>query len=98
MQQFYMVDFELPEVFVPEFLALIPEQRLKIDSLMAEGSIHSYSLASNRSRLWMIVLADSEFEVVTIINELPLSTFMISNIFSLMFHHSTQSLISMSLN
>jgi muconolactone delta-isomerase len=98
MQHFYMVEFELPYVMAPEFLERIPEQRDKVDELMAQGQIRSYSLAVNRSKLWMIVIADSEFEVMQIIGALPLSNFMIPCINSLMFHHSMESLMAISLN
>jgi muconolactone delta-isomerase len=98
MQQFYMVEFDLPSMMAPEFLARIPEQRNRIDELMAEGQIRSYSLSTNRSKLWMIVIADSEHEVMHLIGELPLSDFMIPSINPLMFHHSTESMMAISLN
>jgi muconolactone delta-isomerase len=98
MQQFYMVEFELPSMMAPEFLARIPEQRNRVDELMAEGRIRSYSLAVNRSRLWMIVVADSDFEVMQLIGQLPLIDFMIPSINPLMFHHSMEALMAVSLN
>jgi len=98
MQQFYMVEFELPSMMAPEFLARIPEQRNRVDEFMAEGRIRSYSLAVNRSRLWMIVVADSDFEVMQLIGQLPLIDFMIPSINSLMFHHSMEALMAVSLN
>ncbi len=98
MQQFYMVEFELPGILSSEFLALIPQQKMKIDELMVSGQIHSYSLAANRSRFWVIAVADSEFEVLQLIGQLPLNRFMTPSITALMLYHSAQSLMSMSLN
>jgi muconolactone delta-isomerase len=98
MQHYYMVEFELPSMMAPEFLARIPEQRNKVDELMALGHIRSYSLSANRSKLWMIVIADTEFEVLDLIGDLPLSDFMIPSINPLMFHHSMESMMAISLN
>ncbi len=98
MGKFYMIEFDLPEVLAPEFLALLPTQRLKVDELMLAGIIQSYSLSMNRAKLWIIMVADSEFEVLQLISELPLSNFMIPSITPLMFHHSVKATTAVSLN
>ena len=87
MKRTYMVEFELPESLSEEFLALIPEQRNTVDYLMSEGKIRSYSLAMDRSVLWVIMEADSEFEVMETIAQLPLSDHMHPYISELMFHN-----------
>jgi hypothetical protein len=98
MEQFYMIEFDLPEVMAAEFIELLPKQRQKVDELMMQGRLHSYSLAENKSRLWMVVVASSEFEVLTLIDELPLSQFMIPSMTKVAFHHSMKTMTSLQLN
>jgi len=98
MKQEYMVEFNLPDVFVDEFISRIPQQRKQIDALMTRGIIKSYSLALNHSRLWMIVSADTEFDIMKIIENLPLSDFMIPSIVPLMFHKANKTIREFSLN
>ena len=98
MSQFYMVEFELPEVLTPKFLAKIPQQRNKIDELMALGKVRSYSLSEDRSRLWMIVVAETEDDVIEILEEMPLNKMMTNQIIPLMFHFSNENVMAMSLN
>ena len=73
MSQFYMIEFELPEVLNPKFLSKIPQQRSKIDELMDLGKVRSYSLSEDRSRLWMVVVAETEDDVNEILDEMPLN-------------------------
>lgn len=98
MKKSFMVEFELPESLSEDFLALIPEQRLAVDNLMAEGKIRSYSLALDRSVLWVIMESESEFDAMEIISQLPLSDFMHPYISELMFHHSAMAINRFSLN
>ena len=62
MKKPFMVEFELPEEFDDDFIALIPSQRLHIDELLAVGKVRSYALSMDRSVLWVVVEAQSEFE------------------------------------
>jgi Muconolactone delta-isomerase len=98
MKRSYMVEFELPEQLTEEFLSLIPEQRLMVDHLMSEGKLKSYSLAMDRSVLWVILEADSEFEAMETIAQLPLSDFMQPFISELMFHTTSEAALHFSLN
>ncbi|BDS10498.1 hypothetical protein [Aureispira anguillae] len=98
MKQFYMVEFELLDVFTNDFLNKIPQQQQQIDRMMAKGIIKSYSLSLNRSKLWLIAGAENEFEVMEIIAQLSLSEFMIPSIMPLMFHNSSQTVREFSLN
>lgn len=43
---------------------------------MAEGKVKSYSLAIDRSRLWMIAKANTEFELMELIADMPLGSYM----------------------
>ncbi len=98
MKRSYMVEFELPEQLTEDFLTLIPEQRLMVDNLMTEGKVRSYSLAMDRSVLWMILDANSEFEAMEIIAQLPLSDYMQPFISELMFHTTSEATLHFSLN
>lgn len=93
-----MVEFELPEVMTEEFMALIPQQRYVINQMLAEGTIKSYSLSMDRSRLWVILAAASEFEAMEIITTFPLSDYMTPHLSELMFHNSADMLMQFSLN
>ena len=98
MKRSYMVEFELPESLSEEFLALIPDQRSTVDYLMSEGKIRSYSLALDRSVLWVIMDADSEFEVMETIAQLPLSDYMHPYISELLFHNTAEMALHFSMN
>lgn len=93
-----MIEFVLPPDFTEEFLALIPQQRLYIDNLMAEGAVKSYSLALDRSRLWTVVAAETEFEVMEVIAGMPLKDYMQPQVSELMFHNEAEQMAPFSLN
>lgn len=98
MRQFYMIEFELLDVFTKAFLNKIPEQRQQIDLMIERGIVKSYSLALNRSKLWLIAGAQDEFEIMKLISNLPLSEFMIPSITPLMFHNAHKKNKEFSLN
>jgi muconolactone delta-isomerase len=98
MKKSFMVEFELPDELTEEFMALIPEQRETINRLIAEGALKSYALAMDRSVLWVVVEADSEFEVMEIIAQMPLSDFMQPYVSELMFHNGAEAAAPFSLN
>jgi muconolactone delta-isomerase len=86
MSQF-MVEFNLPE-FTEDFVARIPFQRLKINEMLETGKIHSYAVSADRNRMWCVVNAKSEIEVMSILAEFPLRDYLSPNINELMFHNS----------
>lgn len=98
MTKSFMIEFDLPEAPNEEFFSLIPRQRYIINNLMADGKIKAYSLAIDRSRLWVIAEAESEFEVMELISDMPLSPYMEPFISELMFHNSYETVIPFSLN
>ncbi|AYQ31477.1 muconolactone Delta-isomerase family protein [Runella sp. SP2] len=87
MSQF-MVEFTLPDEMTEEFLAKIPRQRQKINHLMETGKITSYALSSDRTKLWCVIKADTEFHVLEIISQFPLIDFMEPTISELMFNNT----------
>ncbi len=98
MKKTFMIEFELPEELTEAFLELIPDQRILIDQLMTQGIIRSYSLSMDRSVLWVIMEATSEFEVMEIIASMPLCDYMQPYVSELMFHNSTEVYHQFSLN
>lgn len=83
----YMVTFELPVPFSDGFIAGIPAQRRVINELLAEQRMQSYSLAMERDRLWCLMNATNEIEVIQMVNSFPLIDFMTYEISELMFHN-----------
>jgi hypothetical protein len=98
MKKTFMVEFELPEDFSSDFMALIPEQRQVVDRLMTQGRIRSYALSMDRSVLWVVVEAASEFEVMELIASFPLADYMQPYISELMFHNSVEVYHQFSMN
>jgi muconolactone delta-isomerase len=86
----YMVEMELPQTLDERFIALIPAQREKVNSLMSSGRISSYTLSLDRSRLWLTLTARGEADVAMVLNKLPLTSYMEYEIHELMFHQSAQ--------
>lgn len=87
MSQF-MVEFDLPGEFSEIFMAKIPQQRMKINEFLEEGKIQSYALSMDRQRLWCVVNANTEIEVMQIIGEFPLIDYMKPYITELMFNNA----------
>jgi hypothetical protein len=96
----YIVIFNLPDLIDENFISLIPSHRLKVNELLEEGKIKSYSLSADRSKLWVVIKAESEMEVDELLSTLPLQHRMMDyEIVPLMFSQVTyQFLPALSLN
>ena len=94
----YLLDITLPQQITEEFVAMIPHQRAHIDSLMIKGMVTSYSLAIDRSKLWVTLLGRSEEEVIETFRSFPMSKFFEAKVYPLAFHNMTFSLAKVSLN
>ncbi|TDB60790.1 muconolactone Delta-isomerase family protein [Arundinibacter roseus] len=86
MSQF-MVEIQLPSVLTEDFARKIPAQRKKVNELMEQGTLMSYALTADRTRLWCVVHADSELEVMAIMSQFPLIDYMEPVISELMFNN-----------
>jgi muconolactone delta-isomerase len=84
----FMIDIVLPRIVTQEFISLIPNQRAEVNRLIEEGKIIAYTLTLTRSKLWAIVVADDEEEVLEILSFFPLLKFMRFDIHPLAFHQS----------
>ena len=60
----FMISIGLPTDLTQEFISLIPKQRTQVDKLMDEGKILHYSLALDRSQLWVTIGAKTEHEAM----------------------------------
>jgi hypothetical protein len=98
MKKAYMVEIELPEEPDLEFYRLIPDQRAAINKMMEAGKILSYSLSLDRMRLWVVMAAESEFDVLDCVGDFPMIQYMKPEVTELMFHQMATSLLPISLN
>ena len=83
-----MISISLPNKIDEKFVSLIPKQRNHIDDLMDKDIVLQYSLAIDRSRLWITIKASSEMKVMDILSEFPLIEYMKPEIMQLAFHNS----------
>lgn len=94
----YLVEVFLPE-FTKEFFELVPAQREYIDKCMSRGSIRSYSLAADRSKLWVVFTTKDEAEMMRTLKRFPIIKWINYKTYPLMFHNSMEIMIpTISLN
>lgn len=84
-----MVIIDLPKVFSPEFITLIPSQRQHISRLLKKGDVVNYSLSYDRKKLWMVIAAVSEKEVHTIIQSFPVRNYIGYSIIPLLINETS---------
>lgn len=95
----YMAQITLPDSLDENFMALIPEHRAYVDQLMNDGIITSYSLALDRSTVWITFNSKNERAVTKIISSFPIADFIEYDILELAFHNSANVIFpSLSLN
>lgn len=95
----FIVDIELPDVITEDFISGIPDQRRVVDRLFQEGRLFSYSLAFDRSKLWIGMNAENEAEVWNILYTFPLVEYMNADIHELAFHNTAKAgIYELSLN
>ncbi|WNJ16360.1 muconolactone Delta-isomerase family protein [Pontibacter sp. G13] len=77
----------------------IPAQRDRIQDLVEDGSIRSYTLSLRRDRFWLVMVAETDEELVDLIESLPMTDFCDYQYYPLMFHDmATYDLPRLSLN
>jgi hypothetical protein len=84
----FLVTITFPQPLSQDFLSLIPAQRVRVNELMQDGVITSYSLAADRSMLWITLLAESAASADLALMNLPLYPYMKYTIHELMFHNT----------
>jgi muconolactone delta-isomerase len=90
----YMVDIDLHDADSADFIRLIPSQRAIVNALMYEGKIVSYCVSMDRSKLWMIVIAKDEDQVMEYLSRFPLIDYMDCEIAPLLFSNSAHQTFS----
>lgn len=86
----YMVDIQLRDAHTEAFAQLIPEQRTIVNDLMFDGKITNYCVSLDRSKVWILMVADDEEVVLDILSKFPLIEFMDCEISELLFYNSAQ--------
>jgi len=94
----YMVEFLLPSVFTQEMADTIPEQRNVVDTFFLEGKLLSYTLASDRKKLWAIFTSYNESELIDYIESLPMTIYFEYDYHEVLFHEMVSLIPSLSLN
>ncbi|MFN7300425.1 MAG: muconolactone Delta-isomerase family protein [Bacteroidota bacterium] len=83
--QYFIADIRLPEDPEPAFFSHIPAQREMVDRMIEDGDICQYALKEDRSRLWVIFLAESEEQVWEWLGAFPMISWMQPEVSPLMF-------------
>lgn len=86
----FMVDINLHDARSEAFVQLIPRQRAVVNNMMNEGKIVHYALSLDRSKLWIIVIARDEKQVMEYLSAFPLIQYMDCEIAPLLFVNSAQ--------
>lgn len=87
----YKAEIELIDSFSKDFSKHIPEQRKRVNELMNSGSIVSYALAIDRSKVWVVFEAKSLEHVYDLLRSFPLYDFMKPDVFELAFYDTIHS-------
>ena len=93
-----MVEFDIPQPLTEDFLDMVPEQRMAIDDLFSKGALLSSTVSSNRRRVWAVMTAESESKLLSLIDELPMTSYMDYDYSELMFYNTVHQMPAMSLN
>ncbi len=93
----YMIECVLAP-FSMEMQEQIPRQRMIVDKLFNQGVLITYTLAADRSKLWIVIQADNESELIQYIESLPMTKYCDYNYSEIMFHDSSMFIPSISLN
>ena len=94
----YMVEFDIPQPLAEELLDMVPDQRDSLDQLFSSGKLLSYTVAADKSKVWAVMMAESESELLSYIDELPMTPYMDYDYYELMFYNTVHFMPAMSLN
>lgn len=72
---------------------LIPRQREFIDNMFNRGVISNYTLALDRSKLWVTLVVPTVREVKEIVNDFPIADYIDYTIHQLAFSNSVNAVI-----
>ena len=81
-----MVEVRLPLAPPQEFFALIPSQRAMVIDLLMKRKFLTYTLAADRSKVWIVLVAETETEARQILEQQPMDKYFNYIFTELMFH------------
>lgn len=94
-----MVELSLPEDWPRALAEAIPEQRRIVNELLASGTIQSYSVSADRTRVWMVfVVDDAPGAVADVLADFPIMAFATYEWQPLLFTNDSSSVMHYSLN
>ncbi|MFA5833681.1 MAG: hypothetical protein WDA22_09400 [Bacteroidota bacterium] len=82
----FMVEVKLPYEPNQEFFSLIPAQRAMVIDLLTKRKFLSYTLAADRSKVWIVMVAPTELEARTLLEQQPMDKYFSYTFTQLMFH------------
>ncbi len=83
----YMVDINLPKLS-KDIIPLIPRQISVINKLMQAGKLSTYTLSMDRTKLWIMMRADSENEAIEVLRTFPIYPYIDFYIYKLAFNNT----------
>lgn len=69
-----------------DFMRMIPAHRAYINELISKGEIISYSISADRSKGWIIFLAEAAEDVLDIVQQFPIHQYITIEIHELFIH------------
>jgi hypothetical protein len=94
----FIVESVIPEVS-DDFMLVIPKHIRVIQQLMNDEKVISYAVSDDRKKWWCHIKADSEFEVMDILSQMPIMPFLNPQIYSLLvYNYAEYNLPKFSLN
>lgn len=95
----FMVEVRLPYEPPQEFFTLIPSQRAMVIDLLMKRKFLSYTLAADRSKVWIVMIGESEADARALLEQQPMDKYFSYTFTELMFHDMAGALFpSVSLN
>lgn len=82
----FMVEVGLPYSPPQEFFALIPAQRAMVIDLLMKRKFLSYTLAADRSKVWIVLVAETEQDARMLLEKQPMDRYFSYTFTELMFH------------
>jgi len=82
----FMVEVRLPVDPPQEFFSLIPSQRAMVVDLLTKRKFLSYTLAADRSKVWIVMFAESEIIARELLEQQPMDKYFSYLFTELMFH------------
>ena len=82
----FMVEVRLPYEPNQDFFTLIPSQRAMVVDLLMKRKFLSYTLAADRSKVWIVMVASTELEARELLEQQPMNKYFNYSFTELMFH------------